>query len=299
MNQNEAKVDGFESRTAQRISQSSSQIIDTFGRQIKVSDSNVAKPVEPSSSEFMEMRNLRRKVNELESRIKDCYDTSSELTERSDEKGYDVIRNPPYQSSRNHLDKYVQDLPISTLNNPWTTIQHRFNGSIDFYRNWNEYKNGFGHQPGEFWIGLEKLYQMTRSKRHELLIVLEDFGGIIKHALYDDFMIGSEDEDYVLKKLGEFWGTVGDSLDPHVGESFSTYDRDNDKRPGKNCAKELQGGWWFISFGSCIACNLNGKYYQQPEVQKLQGLIWFPWHGGFYSLKSTKMMIRRRSVTAG
>ena len=37
----------------------------------------------------------------------------------------------------------------------WTLFQKRFNGSVDFYRKFSEYDNGFGSVYGEFWLGLK------------------------------------------------------------------------------------------------------------------------------------------------
>jgi len=44
----------------------------------------------------------------------------------------------------------------------WIIMMHRFNGSLNFNRNWSDYKNGFGNKGGgEFWLGNEKVYAIT------------------------------------------------------------------------------------------------------------------------------------------
>uniref|UniRef100_A0A182SG42 Fibrinogen C-terminal domain-containing protein n=1 Tax=Anopheles maculatus TaxID=74869 RepID=A0A182SG42_9DIPT len=77
----------------------------------------------------------------------------------------------------------------------WVVIQYRFNGSTNFYRNWKEYKNGFGNLQGEFWLGLDRIYQLTASQPHELVVLLEDFEGNKTYAKYNEFEIGNEDQN--------------------------------------------------------------------------------------------------------
>ncbi len=37
--------------------------------------------------------------------------------------------------------------------NPSQVIQRRMDGSVNFYRPWNQYKKGFGNVESEYWMG--------------------------------------------------------------------------------------------------------------------------------------------------
>ncbi|XP_049305758.1 ficolin-1-like [Bactrocera dorsalis] len=164
----------------------------------------------------------------------------------------------------------------------WLVVQRRVSDAVDFYRDWLEYKNGFGVLDENYWIGLEKLHALTSSCQHELYIELQKYSGESYYARYSEFVVGGESEGYPLKILGTYAGTAGDSLTPHVGMKFTTRDQDNDLG-SENCAVYFKGAWWFKK---CYHCHLNGRY-----GQKRAGVVWHDISLN-ESLKSAQMMIR-------
>ena len=56
---------------------------------------------------------------------------------------------------------------VSAEGEGWTVIQQRLTGRENFTRNWREYRDGFGalDEDGDFWLGLEKIHQLTRHRR--------------------------------------------------------------------------------------------------------------------------------------
>ncbi|KAL7741414.1 hypothetical protein ACLKA6_000742 [Drosophila palustris] len=208
----------------------------------------------------------------------------AEATEKSKSSGIYEILIPSYSG---HPFRVTCD--AQTQGGGWTVILSRLDGSVDFYRNWNLYKKGFGDLDGEFFLGLDKIHALTSEYSQELLVVLEDFEGHEKFEKYEKFAIGDEDEQYALHTLGQASGTAGDSLKRHHAMKFSTYDRDNDRYP-KNCAEEFTGAWWYQG---CHDSHLAGKYKDNTHGK---GINWKDFRGWDYSLKRAVMMIRPRKL---
>ncbi|XP_028415030.1 microfibril-associated glycoprotein 4-like [Dendronephthya gigantea] len=179
---------------------------------------------------------------------------------------------------------------MTTSGGGWTVIQRRLTGSVDFYRGWQDYKNGFGDVNGEYWLGLDRIHRMTTALQNELRIDMEDTSGNTKYAQYNTFAVGSEQQKYILS-IGGYAGTAGDSLSPHKGMAFTTKNRDNDADVN-NCAVVFKGAWWY---SSCHSSNLNGKYLYGKHSSYANGINWLAWKGYYYSLKSTSMKIRPRA----
>ncbi|XP_017262099.1 fibrinogen gamma chain [Kryptolebias marmoratus] len=197
----------------------------------------------------------------------------------------------------------------------FTVIQRRRDGSVDFSKDWIQYKEGFGYlspdDTTEFWLGNEKIHLLTATTTLPTVLRVElvDWEGNKKFADYNMFRIGSEADKYRLTYGFYLNGNAGDAFDgfdfgddpsdkfytSHNGMQFSTFDSDNDRYDG-NCAQQDGSGWWM---NRCHAAHLNGQYYQGGRYTEKDageagfdnGIIWVTWHNRWYSLKETTMKL--------
>uniref|UniRef100_A0A8C2XJI7 Tenascin XB n=1 Tax=Cyclopterus lumpus TaxID=8103 RepID=A0A8C2XJI7_CYCLU len=163
----------------------------------------------------------------------------------------------------------------------WTVFQRRKDGSVDFFRGWKDYTKGFGSPSGEFWLGLESLYNLTSMTRMSLRVDLRDKDEAV-FAKYSKFELVKRNYKLI---VGGYSGTAGDSLSYHSERIFSTRDRDLSPFITR-CAMSYRGGWWYKN---CHEANLNGAYGTHFNHQ---GVIWTAWKGQQFSIPFTEMKMR-------
>ncbi|XP_067939572.1 microfibril-associated glycoprotein 4-like [Watersipora subatra] len=177
----------------------------------------------------------------------------------------------------------------------WTVIQRRLDGSVDFYRDWSDYVDGFGYIDREYWIGshvlnicLDNMYYLTRTNK-KLSVYLEAHDGDGRTANYSTFYIDHADFDYTVH-VGGYTGNAEDSLAYHDGQRFSTFDNDNDPNTRVNCAAKSDGAWWYKK---CVASNLNGRWIEGGNSARGKGIIWSKWKTEDYSFRIVYMKLGR------
>ncbi|KAG7455938.1 hypothetical protein MATL_G00246340 [Megalops atlanticus] len=185
---------------------------------------------------------------------------------------------------------------MDTEGGKWTVLQRRMDGTVNFFRRWEQYKRGFGQASGEYWLGLETIHLMMLKKNYELRVDVEDFEGAAVFAKYSSFSISpmainAELDGYTLHVSGFTDGGAGDSLSYSNGAKFSTFDRDQDTNDSVNCAVNQGGGFWHYS---CTNANPNGIYAWGRYDSN--GVFWWQWKSATYSLKAISMKMRPVSL---
>ncbi|XP_013400569.1 tenascin-R [Lingula anatina] len=153
---------------------------------------------------------------------------------------------------------------------------------------WGDYARGFGRVGYEFWWGLEKMNLLTSLNRYDLHLILHDYDSNTASAQYTGFSVGNSNNGYKLN-IGKFMGgDAGDSLSSSEGVKFYTPDKDS----SNSDAAKRHGGWWFNKDN--ITANLNGNLARRGRYNTTiaDGIFWKSWHGQWYSLSATTMMIK-------
>ncbi|XP_060568410.1 ficolin-2-like isoform X3 [Ruditapes philippinarum] len=181
----------------------------------------------------------------------------------------------------------------------WTIFHRRLDGSVEFYRTFTEYENGFGNVDGELWLGLKYLQELAEQGSTDIRLDMTRNDSSTGHETCPDFML-TEGTNYTL--------TIGsctrsgmkykNSLAYNNRMQFSTYDRDLDiDIKDRDCAEFYHGAWWYHG---CTYVNLNG-YYASPGTECNFSGAARGWCGhihygvdGLYSLRTSSMMIRRK-----
>ncbi|XP_025102412.1 ficolin-2-like [Pomacea canaliculata] len=169
----------------------------------------------------------------------------------------------------------------------WLVFQRRFDGVVDFFRNWTEYEKGFGDIRGDYWLGLAKLHKITTWRPHRLRIDLEDYSQRMSYAEYASFRVEGPETNYRILVFGYLGSSsAGNGLIGHNGHRFSTYD--NDKTPGQ-CAQKYHGAWWYHD---CITSALNGIHNNDPGKSPLMGVVWSSSPGRYRRQRVSEMKIK-------
>ena len=191
---------------------------------------------------------------------KDCYDLKC--------LGISTAKDGPHTIYPGTVD--LPELQVScdqeTDGGGWIIYQRRLDGSVNFTRNWDDYKNGFGtigDDTTEMWLGNENMYQLLQaygSTKCELWVEVHAFDGDVCSAKCYPFQMSAEATGYMIN-----WTTTDTShsvhdispdLDFHKNVSFATFDSGITKDQ-QYCMDFYKGGWWYAQ---CVKIFLNGAY---------------------------------------
>lgn len=163
--------------------------------------------------------------------------------------------------------------------------------AMDFNRNWNDYKIGFGVPGCDYWIGNDHLHQLTQQGNYTLDVSAQImYVGRMGHSKYSYFRVGSEAEQYAVNYDNYIVDNARDGFGSVIkGRRFSTPDH------GQSiCTLTSPSGWWFDE--NCTSKNLNTPRYGvfTTKYQFAQPLQWV-YMDGVQTLEYTGMFLKAES----
>ena len=146
------------------------------------------------------------------------------------------------------------------------------------------FKHGFSGPEGDYWIGNDRLSQLTAGGLYKVRFDLQAKStGLWSWIEFGTFIVGDEASGYLLS-VGDVNADSTATDDKYSGlvarsngTKFTTRDQDNDDYSFGNCAS-TNGAWWHSSCG-------------QPVNGKAPFFRWWYLPGYEYNLLKTKITI--------
>ena len=231
---------------------------------------------------------------------------------------YDIQKAYPPAMSGVYTVYYVNGITygdvyceMSAHGGGWTSFIRHYDTSVDFQRNWTEYRNGFGDPQGNYYYGNEGMrligyYGNSQGNRYRLAVVMEDQFGEKRTSFYKDFRMYSESSHQYRARFLDYESgrveTGGDSLSAHDNVQFSTYDQPNE---GSYCASTMPeaGGFWNKPYMTGVTerweyghdfCHLASPNGIPGNHERGKGINWWTWKGQYESLSAMVWMVHPR-----
>lgn len=170
----------------------------------------------------------------------------------------------------------------------YTVFQKRFNGKVDFYRNFQDYENGFGSIDGEFWLGLRNIRRLLvqNGDKNQLRVDMSVMGTDINYTrIYPSFSVGPA-KDYRLSVSGLY--DRGFGMSSNSWKPFSTFDHGLTHVASRH---NRGAGWWFPEDHGYV--NLNGVW---GVPGKPYSIFWWELRQDLnFILQGTEMKFRRNN----
>ncbi|XP_070552318.1 sushi, von Willebrand factor type A, EGF and pentraxin domain-containing protein 1-like [Ptychodera flava] len=186
---------------------------------------------------------------------------------------------------------------MATDGGGWTVIQNHVNNSVDFARDWQGYKDGFGVLGWGYWFGNDNIHYLTTQDTYILRIEVSDYSGNDIWANFNAFSIADETSLYTMTIGSQLDGNEADQMTYHNGVPFSTRDNDNENNPDYNCGDFLESGWWYKQEflpGHNVACYMSD--FNKPFVPNCPNPLGPKYGVGVdgveYCLRTTSMKVR-------
>ncbi|XP_016095992.1 fibrinogen C domain-containing protein 1-like [Sinocyclocheilus grahami] len=173
-----------------------------------------------------------------------------------------------------------------------SVIQRREDGSVNFFRDWEAYREGFGKITGEHWLGMKRIHALTIQANYELRIDLEDFENSTSFAKYSSFGVGLFSVD---PDEDGYPLSIAD-YSGTAGDSLLKHNgmKFTTKDKDNDHSENNCASFYHGAwwYRNCHTSNLNGQYLRGQHTSYADGIEWSSWTGWQYSLKFSEMKIR-------